>query len=178
MSRELLETIVPGVWDSPKSQGAPRTRWLQQLNDLIRRPVLNRLSNSTINTAVASTGNPVSTGVGIGPIQPKRYGEFTVKARVTFKTSGNAVAYVYVYRTTGAIPANGAPPNAGDVIVGGDAFMGGSMVTGQSAVGALSYLDSGLNENAKYHYYLATAAPNGQTATLFNNSQLLVMERS
>jgi hypothetical protein len=178
-SRNLLEELVPQTWDQRSKGGAPQTRWLQQLSDLTNRPVNNRQTNSTSATAVAANGAVQSTGIGtLQAQQPKRYAEFTVKARVTFNVDSVGPAYVYVYRTQGAIPANGAPPNAGDVVVGGDAFVGGAMTSGVNQSGALSYLDQGLNVNQKYSYYLAIVAPGGNTVNLVNASQLLVMERS
>jgi len=176
MSRNLLDNIVSSDWDGGKA-GAPRTKWLQRAADLINRPVLNRLAASTSATAVNTNGAVQSTGIGVGPLQPKRYGEFTVKARVTFNVNAAAV-YVYVYRTTGAIPANGAGPNAGDVVVGGDAFAGGSVTSGVNQTGALSFLDTGLSTAGSYRYYLAVSAVTGKVANLVNSSQLLVMERS
>lgn len=181
MSRQLLETIVPSDWDSQKPQtnsGFSRTRWLQGVSDLVNRPVNNRLTNSTSNTAVNANGNVQSSGIGTGPQQPKRYAEFTVKARVTFNVNASTPAYVYVYRTLEAVPANGAAPNAGDVVVGGDAFTGGSMVTGVNETGAFSFLDTGLDVTKQYSYYLAVKAQAGKTLNLVNSSQLLVMERS
>jgi hypothetical protein len=111
-------------------------------------------------------------------MQPKRYAEFTVKARVSFNLNSAGPAYVYVYRTLGAIPAKGAAPNVGDVIVAGDAFTGGAMTAGVNQSAALSFLDSGLSVNQRYNYYFAVKAPNGNVLNLVNASQLVVMERS
>lgn len=181
MSRQLIENIVPEHWDSQKpaqNSGFPRVRWLQQIIDTSNRPVINRASASTNATAVNCTGNVLSSGIGIAPLQPKRYGEFTVKARVTFNINSTGPAYIYVYRTTGAIPANGAAPNGGDVIVGGDAFAGGPTVSGVNLAAALSFIDTGLNVNTQYRYYLAVKGTNGNILNLINASQLFVMERS
>lgn len=183
MSRQLLETLVPAHWDSQEPEpnsGFPRMRWLQGLNDLLNRPVNNRLTTSTSNAAIVANGNVQSSGVGVGPMQPKRYAEFTVKARVTFNLNSVGPAYVYIYRTLfpNAIPVNGAAPRAGDVVVSGDAFAGGAMTAGVNQSAALSFLDSGLDVTKKYLYYLAVKAPNGNTLNLVNASQLLVMERS
>lgn len=174
MSRKLLESLTPTHWDFPQ------VRWLQGLDDLLNRPVNNRLANSTSNAAIVANGNVQSSGVGVGPMLPKRYGEFTVKARVTFNLNSVGPAYVYIYRTLFpfAIPVNGAAPNAGDVIVSGDAFTGGAMTAGVNQSAALSFLDSGLDVTKRYSYYLAVKAPNGNTLNLVNASQLVVMERS
>ena len=172
MSRTLLDTIQKDDWKFDQH------RWLQGLSDLLNRPILNRVSNSTNATAVNTNGNVQSSGIGAGPIQPKRYAEFTVKARATFNINSAGPAFVYVYRTTGAIPANGAAPNGGDVIVGGDAFMGGATVSGQNESGTLSFLDTGLDVSKQYRYYLAVKGPNTNVLNLINASQLLVMERS
>ena len=180
-SRQLLEELVPGNWDSQKpapNSGQARIRWLQQLSDLVNRPLNNRQSNATSGTPVATSGGVQSTGIGTPLQQPKRYAEFTVKARVTFNINSIGPAYVYVYRTTGSIPGNGSAPNAGDIIISGDAFTGGAMTAGVNQSGALSYLDAGLSVNSKYSYYLAVNAPGGNTLNLVNSSQLLVMERS
>jgi hypothetical protein len=181
-TRELLDTIVPSDWDSQKpavNSGFQRTRWLQGISDLVKRPLSNRTTAMTSATAVNATGAAVSTGIGTPPQQPKRYAEFTVKARITFNTNAAAPAYHYIYRTLGAIPANGAPPNAGDVIVGGDAFAGGATPgAGVNQIGTFSYLDTGLDVTKQYRYYLAVNAAPGQVVNLVNQSQLLVMERS
>jgi len=182
MARELLDTIVPADWDSQApgvNTGFQRTRWLQGISDLVKRPISNRTTATTSATAVNATGAPVSTGIGTIAQQAKRYAEFTVKARITFNINAVAPVYHYVYRTLGAIPANGAAPNAGDVIVGGDAFAGGSAPgAGVNQIGTFSYLDTGLDVTKQYRYYLAVNAPNGNVVNLVNNSQLLVMERS
>jgi hypothetical protein len=181
VSRELLPTIVPSEWDSGKpavNSGFKRTIWLQSVSDLAKRAIVNRGTATTSATAVNTTGAPVSTGIGCGPLQPIRLAEFTVKARLTYNNNVATPVYHYVYRTLGAIPGNGAAPNAGDVIVGGDAFAGGSTPAGTNTIGAFSYLDTGLDVTKKYSYYLAVNAPNGNLVNLINNSQLLVMERS
>ena len=67
MARELLDTIVPTDWDSQKpavNSGFQRTRWLQGVSDLVKRPVSNRAAATTSATAVNATGSPVSTGIG------------------------------------------------------------------------------------------------------------------
>jgi hypothetical protein len=179
--RQLLENLVPEHWESQKPQpnsGFGRVRWLQQAKDLIERPVNNRAQASTNATAVNTNGGAQSAGVGTGLLQPKRYAEFTIKARVTFNINSIGPAYVYVYRTLGAIPANGAAPHVGDVIVGGDAFAGGPMANGVNLTGAFSFIDTGLDVNKQYRYYLAVNAPNGQVLNLVNASQVFVMERS
>lgn len=181
-TREILDTIVPADWDSQKpapNSGFQRVRWLQGVSDLVKRPLSNRGTATTSATAVNTTGGAISTGIGCGPLQPKRYAEFTVKARVTFNINAASPAYLYVYRTLGSIPANGAAPNAGDVIVGGDAFAGGATPgAGVNQIGTLSFLDTGLDVTKKYLYYLAVNAAPGQVVNLVNSSQLLVMERS
>ena len=179
---ELLPTLVPLDWDSQKpgaNTGFLRVRWLQSVCDLVKRPVVNRATAIASDPVVNTTGNSVSSGIGCGPLQPKRYAEFTIKARVTFNIGSNDPAYLYIYRTTNAIPANGATPNAGDVIVGGDAFAGGATPgAGINQIGTFSFLDSGLNVNSQYRYYLAVKAPSAQVVNIVQNSQLLVMERS
>ena len=174
---QLLETIQPSDWEKGGS-GFVRTRWLQQLSDLVNRPKNNRVTASTNATAVVCNGAVQSTGVGTASVIPKRYGEFTVKCRVTFNVNSAGPGFVYVYRTTGAVPVNGNAPNAGDVAVAGDAFGGPANVNGQNFIGTLSFLDTGLSETVNYKYYLAVKAPNGTTLNLINASQILVMERS
>jgi len=180
-ARELLETIVPQLWDSQTpapNSGAERVKWLQGLNDFIKRPVANRGTVSG-GGAINTSGVVQSTGIGLATaLQPKRYGEFTVKARVTFSINSIGPAFMHVYRTLGAIPANGAAPNAGDVVVGGGAFVGGPTSNGVNQVGALSFLDTGLDVTKKYNYYLTVEGPNGQVLNVGADSQLLVMERS
>ena len=180
-TRELVPTLVPADWDSQTpgvNTGFNRTRWLQSVTDLFRRPVANRATASTSATAVNCSGAAQSSGIGTIAQQPKRYAEFTVKARVTFNVNSVGPAFVSVYRTQGAIPAKGVAPNAGDVIVGGDAFMGGPTQAGVNQSGSFSFLDSGLSVNQQYRYYLAVTGPNGNVLNLVNSSQLLVMERS
>lgn len=185
MARQLLEQIKAEQWDSQKpapGSGYGRTRFLQSLSDLLDRPVKNRLTVSTNATAVVCNGAVQSSGIGVGVVgqslQPKRYAEFTVKARVTFNINSVGPAFVYVYRTTGAIPANGAAPNGGDVIVGGDAFLGGPTTSGINHCGALSFIDTGLDVTKQYRYYLAVKGTNTNTLNLVNASQLLVLERA
>ena len=181
MSRQLLETIVPEDWDSgtpAANSGFTRVRWLQGLSDLFDRPLKNRLSIVAPNTAINANGAIQSLHIGVGPLQPKRYAEFTVKTRVSFNLNSVGPAYVYVYRTLGNVPPAGVAPNAGDVIVGGDAFLGGPTSPGVNQSGSFSFLDAGLDVTKKYSYYLAVQAPNGNVLNLVNNSQLLVMERS
>lgn len=186
MSRQLLETLAAPDWDSQAPQpnsGFPRMRWLQGLSDLVNRPVINRLTANTSATAVNANGAVQSSGIGVGPLQPKRYAEFTVKARISFNVNSIGPAYVFVYRTLAppagsGIPANGAAPNGGDVIVGGDAFAGGPTSAGVNQSAAFSFLDSGLDVTKRYSYYLAVKAPNGNVLNLVNASQILVMERS
>lgn len=173
MSRSLIEQIEPSHW----SGGG--TRWLQSMVDLVNRPVNNRGSASTNATAINLNGSVQSTGIGLpNPLQPKRYGEFTVKARVTFNVNSTGPVFLYVYRTLGAIPANGAAPNGGDVIVGGDSFLGGPTASGVNQSGAFSFIDTGLDVTKQYRYYLAVNGPNGNVLNLINASQLFVLERS
>ena len=180
--RSLLPEIVPEQWDSGKpatGSGFNRVRHLQSVDDLVNRPVLNRDNASTNAIAVNANGAVQSIGFGTVQLQPMRYAEFTVKARVTFNVNSAGPAFVYVYRTvSAAIPAVGAPPNAGDVVVGGGSFMGGATTAGVNESGSFSSLDTGLSVNTKYRYYLAVEAPNGSILNLVNSSQLLVMERS
>jgi hypothetical protein len=177
--RRLLESLIPAHWDgSTGDPNSPRTKWLQGVDDLFNRPVLNRLSASTNATAINCNGAIQSTGLGVGQLQPRRYAEFTVKARVSFNINSTGPAYLYVYRTLGTIPANGAAPGGSDVIVGGDAFTGGATVSGQAQCAAFSFLDAGLDVTKQYRYYFAIKGPNGTTLNLTNSSQLLIMERS
>lgn len=179
---ELLERISPEHWESQKpgsQSGTQRVKWLQQLNDVIRRPVANRGSASTNATATNCNGAVQSTGLGLAtPLQPKRYGEFTVKARVTFNINSAGPAFVYVYRTLGAIPANGAAPGVNDVIVAGDAFTGGPTTSGVNQSAAFSFIDTGLDKTKNYKYYFAVKGPNATVHNLVNNSQLFVLERA
>ena len=181
MSRQLLEQLTPQHWDSrepARGSGFERTRWLQGVVDFLNRPALNRGSASTNATAITTNGAVQSSGIGTSPLQPKRYAEFTVKARVTFNINSTGPAFVYVYRTLGAIPVNGAAPNVGDVVVGGDAFTGGPTTSGVNQVGAFSFIDTGLDVTKKYSYYLAVQGPNANTLNLVNSSQVFVLERS
>lgn len=181
MARRVLEHITPKDWDSqkPGNNGFPRVRYLQQIDDTLNRPLLNRVTVSTNATAVSANGSVQSSGVGTGTIQPKRYAELTVKARVTFNVNSvSGPAFIYVYRTTGAVPANGSAPGGGDVAVGGDAFIGGPVSSGVNQSGAFSFIDTGLDPTKKYRFYLAIKAPNGTTLNLVNASQLFILERS
>lgn len=182
MSRELLETLQPGDWDSQKpgaNTGFQRVRWLQGLNDLVKRPVANRGQVSGAAVAVNTNGAVQSTGIGIpAQLQPKRYSEFTVKAQLTYQINSAGPVFVHVYRTLGSIPAKGAAPNAGDVPVGGGPFAGGPTTNGVNQAASFSFLDSGLDQTKKYLYYLTVQGPNGNALSLAANAQLLVMERS
>ncbi len=175
---ELLDKIVPTDWDSkkPGNTGFSRVRFLQSISDIVARPLNNRLSASTNATAVACNGAVQSSGIGTAAQMPSRFAEFLVKARVTFNLSGNGALYVYVYRTTGVIPANGAAPGGGDVIVGGDSFTGPATVGGQNMNGSLSWFDTGLSQSQAYCYYLAVKGTNALTANLVNGSGIQVSE--
>lgn len=177
MSRRLLEQIVPQHWGKDGS-GNQQVRYLQSVDDLVNRPVSNRATASTSATAVNCLGIFQSSGIGTQGLQPKRYAEFTVKARVTFNVNATGQAYIFIYRTFGPTPANGVGPNAGDVIVGGDAFTGGPVTPGVNLSGSFSYIDTGLDVTRTYFYYIAVLGPLGSVLNLINNSQLFVMERS
>lgn len=179
MSRRVLEHIQSTDWDSGKagSSGFGRVRYLQQVDDTINRPLLNRVTANGTNVAVAANGTVQSTGIGTAAIQPKRYAEHTNKIRLTFNVNSVGPVYLYLYRTLGNVPANGAAPNAGDVIVGGDAFTGGPTVSGVNQAAAFSFLDTGLDVNKQYKYYLAVKAPNANTFNVVSSSHF-VMERS
>lgn len=177
--RQLLQTIAPQDWDDHGKPGTGynRVRALQDISDVIARPLNNRLSvTANAAVAVACNGAVQSTGLGAGKITPKVYGETSVQARVTLSPSATGTYQVYVYRTTGAIPANGAAPNGGDVIVGGDAFGGGSLAGGVSTPATLSIIDQNLSQSQAYSYYLAVLGPNADTLTVAANSQLTVSE--
>lgn len=181
----LLPKLVSDNWDSKttdnktiRGSGYDRMRYLQSIDDLVNRPQLNRVTVSTNATAVTCNGSAQSSGIGTSAIQPKRYGEVTIKARVTFNINSTGPAYIYVYRTTGSVPANGSAPNVGDVIVSGDAFLGGPTSSAVDQSGALSFLDTDLSVTGTYKYYLGVKGPNGNTLNLINSSQILVMERS
>ncbi len=180
MSRNLVEHITPESWESqkPGMSGFNRVRWLQQVVDVLNRPVINRAQASTNATAIAANGAVQSSGIGTQLLQPKRYAEFTIKARVTFNVNSVGPVYVYVHRTLGAIPANGSAPNVGDVIVGGDSFLGGPTANGVNQAGAFSFIDTGLDQSKQYRYYLSAKGPGGNTVNLVNSSQIFVMERS
>src|SRR6266571_2577366 len=171
---ELLDKLIPADWDSgkPGKTGFARMRFLQGISDIVARPLNNRLTASTNATAVACNGAVQSTGIGTGAQMPSRFAEFLVKVRVTFNLSGAGTLYVYLYRTTGAIPANGAAPGVNDVIVGGDSFAGPATVGGQNMNGSFSFFDSGLSQSVNYRYYFAVKGTNGLTANLVNGSQM------
>lgn len=175
---ELIDKIVPGDWDSkkPGNSGFSRVRFLQSISDIVARPLNNRLTATTNATAVVCNGAIQSTGIGTAAQTPSRFAEFLVKARATFNLSANGTLYVYVMRTTGAIPANGAAPNGGDVAVAGDAFAGPATVAGQNVAGSLAFIDAGLSQTQAYRYYFAVKGTNALTANLVNNSQLMVSE--
>jgi len=177
--KQILQTLVPQDWDDPgkPNSGFARVRALQDLSDVIARPLNNRSSASTSGVAVNCNGAVQSTGIGTAnPITPKVYGETTVQARVTLSASAAGAYEVFVYRTTGNIPAKGAGPNAGDVVVGGGSFGGGSLAAGVSTPATVSVIDEGLSQSVGYSYYLAISGPNGDTLTLTNGSQLVVSE--
>jgi hypothetical protein len=177
MATKLLEDLPSQTtFDKDKRPNFDWIRWLQSVADLFSRPVANRVTVLTNATAVNCNGAVQSTGIGAGPITPVRYAEHLVMARITFNESAAGLLFVYVYRTTGAIPANGAAPNAGDVAVGGDAFAGPADVIGQNFSGAMALFDTGLAPNQAYNYYLAVKGPNAAVANLINASQLQVSE--
>jgi hypothetical protein len=174
---QLLPNMPSGSsFDDGKLPRFSWVQWLQSLSDLLSRPLLNRVVVSTNALAVNLNGASQSTGLGTAAVTPVRYGEFLVQARVTFNLSANGGLFVYVYRTKGAVPANGAAPNVGDVIVGGDAFAGPATVGGQSYAGTLSFFDTGLLQSQAYKYYFAVNGTNALVGNLLNNSTLQVSE--
>jgi hypothetical protein len=177
VTQPLEHVPIEAFGHDPKGQHVfSRQRWLGLVVDLFSRPSTNRVTASTNATAVVLNGAVQSTGIGTGTITPSRYAEHLVKARVTFNISAGGTLYVYVMRTTGAIPANGAAPNGGDVAVAGDSFAGPATVGGQNMNGSLAFIDSGLNQNQAYRYYLAVKGTNGLTGNLVNASQIMVSE--
>ncbi len=91
IQRQLVENFVPQDWDRAKQPGSGfnRVRWLQGLVDLFNRPVINR-ATLVSGAAVNTNGAVQSTGIGTIALQPKRYGEFTVKARVRISSPGSS----------------------------------------------------------------------------------------
>lgn len=170
MARRVLPQLHPADWQEGQH------KFLQQVDDTINRPLLNRVSVSGSNAAVTCNGAIQSSGIGTAQIQPKRYAEFTVKVRVTFNINSVGPAYIYCNRTLGNIPAKGAAANAGDVTVGGDAFAGGTVASGISEAGTLSFLDTGLDVTKQYRYYIAVLGPNANTLNVLIS--MFVMERS
>ena len=172
---KLVQEIQAADWEE-KGSGFSRTRFLQDLSEVIARPLNNRVSAQTSSTAVALNGNPQSTGIGTGIITPAKYAEVLLQARATFNISATGSLYIYLYRTKLSIPANGAAPNAADVIVGGDAFGGPATVAAQNVIATLSFIDSGLLGTQGYKYYFAFKGTNGLTGNLINSSQLVASE--
>ncbi len=178
MSIQLLPNLPTQTQFDDAKASVPSFTWLQwfqSLVDLINRVVSNRVSVSTNATAIVCNGAVQSSGVGTAAITPIRYAETMVMARVTFNESAAGLTFVYVYRTTGNVPANGAAPGGGDVVVGGDAFAVAN-VNGQNFIGSLTFFDSGLSKTQAYKYYLAIDGPNAATVNLINASQLVVSE--
>jgi hypothetical protein len=173
--KQLLPNIQPTDWEKNGS-GFQRTQFLQAIDDVIARPLNNRVQASTNATAVVCNGAVQSTGIGTGALIPAKYAETQVQARVTLKASAAGVYQVFVMRTAGPIPANGAAPNVGDVVVGGDSFGGGSLPAGVNTPATLSVIDSGLSATAQYRYYIAISGPVGDALNLINGSNLMVSE--
>lgn len=179
MSQPNLLEVMPVNSGFNEKSGQPSfawLRWMQSLVDLLDRVVLNRVTASTSATAVACNGAVQSTGIGTGALTPKRYAEAWIQARATFNLSGAGTLYLFVYRTLGTIPANGAAPGGGDVVVGGDSFAGPATVGAQNMNGTLSWIDSGLDKTKSYKWYFAVKGTNALTANLVNSSQLQVSE--
>jgi len=175
MTQRLLPELVPQDWGQGR-QGYNRLRHLQSIDDLVNRPLANRVSTSGSSAAVTLNGQIQSTGLGAGRITPSRYAETEVKARVTFSIASAGSLYIYVMRTTGNIPAAGSNAGAGDVAVGGDAFAGPATAAGVNVMGTLSAYDTGLSQTQGYNYYLAVKGTSGVAANIVNTSQLLVSE--
>jgi|SRR5665213_2329245 len=178
MSVQLLPNVPTQIMFDDAKNNVPSFTWLQWIQsvvDLINRVVSNRVTASGA-AAVTCNGAVQSTGVGTIGINPQRYAELWINARVTFNLSAPGTLYVYVVRTLGAIPANGAAPGGSDVIVAADAFAGPATVGGQNMSGALSWIDSGLDQTKKYLYYFAVKGTNALTANLAASSQMQVSE--
>lgn len=177
-AKQILDTIG-SEWDQgdPAGHGFTRKRWLQTLSDVVSRPIANRVQMAAPAPVVVNCNGTIqSTGIGTIAILPGKYAETQVQSRVTLNAGGAGVFQVYVMRTTGNIPALGAAPNAGDVIVSGDSFGGGSLAAGVNTPATLAAFDQNLSQTTKYKYYLAVLGPGGQALNLVNNSQLNASE--
>jgi hypothetical protein len=173
-----ISSVQKEIWADkpPANSGLQRHLYMNEIVDALSRPSSNRVTATTNATAIACNGAVQSTGIGTGQILPSRFAEIWVKARATFNLSSNGTLYIYVYRTLGAIPANGAAPNGGDVAVAGDSFAGPATVGGQNMNGSLSFIDTGLDQTKKYSYYFAVKGTNALTANLVNASQIMASE--
>lgn len=176
MSQQVIENLPSqSTFDTAKAPTFAWIQWLQSLVDVVTRVITNRV-RAAGGAAVNCNGTVQSTAVATPAITPKRFAELWVQARVTFSLNAAGTLYVFVYRTSGAIPINGAAPNIGDVAVGGDAFGGAADVPAQNFIASLSYIDSGLSATTAYKYYLAVQGTNGTVATLAGTSQMIVSE--
>lgn len=166
MTQQLMESLQ-GVVQEDAGKHPSLIRWLQSLVDLLGRPTNNRVSASQgANYSVTSAAD-VSSGVGTGPITPKRYGEtFVLGIAAGTNSTNNSPVVISIYRTSGAIPAQGAAPNAGDVRVAYAVIW--VAVGGETWQLPLVGQDTGLSLTTPYRYYFTVSNGTGGGQTTIN----------
>lgn len=181
MTQQLMPDIPSQqMFDDSRAKQPSSTwlQWFQSLVDLLNRPILNRLSVTLGSSYQSPSNSLVSTGSGIGPITPKRYGEFLILffAKLLSDTTGANMA-AFVYRNTTGIPTAGSAPGGGDAVV---LTIEGMLVGTAGAAGLqvpCAGFDSGLGISTPYYYYLAVSTGGSSSkTTLSSGSRLTVME--
>lgn len=173
--------ILPHIGDEWEGHNGPqkgRTRrdFLNSVQDAVVRHINNRAQAPATAAAIVCNGARQSTGLGTTALQPSRYGEFQINARVTLNAPVAGNFFVYVYRSTVGVPAAGTAPAGGDVVVGSGAFGGGALPAGVDTPATVTLFDQNLNQQLQYFYYLAVQGPNTDTLNLAAGSQLTASE--
>lgn len=134
---------------------------------------MNQVQLTTPSNVTTTYINPTSTGLGLAFQAVYKASVLIAYNGLISNVTGNSVCVVYVYRTTGAIPALGTLVS-GDLQVAVDRSY--APATGAFTANGIIY-DSTLATGISYNYYLAFSSSGGSnTLTLYSGAILLVTE--
>lgn len=127
---------------------------------------------SAYGTASATA---VSTGLSTAAFVPALTGEIyaTLTGQVSHSVAGDTTT-VWLYLTSGTVPAAGSAPNTGDTILATTGALA-STAAAQLVPFALSSLTTGLGQGTQYAVYVAIAA-SAATGTLAAGAQVIAKE--
>jgi hypothetical protein len=153
-------------------------RWLQGV-DLFNRPAINRAQASTNATAIVANGAVQSTGIGTQLLQPKRYAEFTIKARITFNINSVGPAYVYRASHARSDSSEWCGSERGRCHCRRRCLSRWAHRERSQPVGRVLFHRHRPRCHEAYRYYLSVKGPNTNVLNLVNSlADFVVMERS